>query len=85
MDGDGFQMFAESLQGRHQGIQSIMWVVPVKGEDRAAFEVAALGKDGYRLLESGEQLEPIPAGKRAEYFPVLHMVPDQGGRNLKGF
>ena len=85
VDGEGFKMFAESLQERHRGIQSIMWVVPVKGEDRAAFEAGAMGEGGYQLLESGEQQESIPAGKRAEFFPVLHMIPDQGRGISRGF
>ena len=85
VDGKGFRMFAESLQERHQGIQSIMWAVPVKAEDRAAFEAGVAGKGGYRLLESGGQLEPAPAGQRAEYFPVLHMIPDRSRGISRGF
>ncbi len=86
LDGEGFQLFTKPLLDRYQGIQSLMWVPHVKGKDRAAFEVSiSQGRDAYQLSESGGHYELIPAGERAEYFPVLHMATNQGDGIPAGF
>lgn len=83
---EGFQLFAKSLLDRHQGIQSLLWVPRLKARERAAFETsAAQGRDGYQLSERGGHYELIPAGERAEYFPVLHIASNQGDGISPGF
>jgi len=83
---EGFQLFAKSLLDRHQGIQSLLWVPRLKASERAAFEAsAAEGRGGYQLSERGGHYELIPAGERAEYFPVLYMASNQGDEIPTGF
>ena len=41
VDGEGFQMFAESFLDRYQGVQTLMWVPLVKGPERDMFEASA--------------------------------------------
>ena len=79
VDGEGFRMFANSLLGRYQGVQALAWVPLVKGSERDAFEAstaASLGR--YGLSESSGHFGQIPRGERSEYFPAIHMAPDQG-------
>ncbi len=83
---EGFRLFAEPLLERHPGIQSLAWVPRVKAGKRSAFE-ASIGpeREGFRLLENKGHFEGVPASERAEYYPVLHVVPVKGGSVPGGF
>ena len=86
VDDKGFQLFARSLLDRHRGVQELMWVSQVKGTERAAFEASITqGRDGNQLSERGGHYELIPAGERAEYFPVLHKASNMGEGIPEGF
>ncbi|MCP4377854.1 MAG: PAS domain S-box protein, partial [bacterium] len=79
-------LFAESLLDRHQGVQSLMWAPLVKRAERTAFEAStAREQDEYQLSERGGHYELIPAAKRAEYFPVLHIASNLGNEIPAGF
>ncbi len=82
---EGFRMFAKSVQNRHPGIRSLMWVPLVKKTQRAAFEATAKGEKGYPLTEYDSQKELIGANDRSEYFPVLHNISSQRDAIPSGF
>ncbi|QYZ67426.1 MAG: PAS domain S-box protein [Gammaproteobacteria bacterium (ex Lamellibrachia satsuma)] len=88
VDSDGFRMFAESLLDRYQGIQALLWVPLVRGPERKAFEAStALRRNEYQLFERARtsDFKLVPRGESAEYYPVLHMAPEQGNGIRAGF
>lgn len=86
VDDKGFQLFARSLLERHKSIQELIWVPQVKATERSAFEASITqGQDGHQLTERGGHFELIPAGERAEYFPVLHRASNMDVGIPEGF
>jgi PAS domain S-box-containing protein len=86
VDEKGFQLFARSLLDRHQSIKELMWVPQVKRTERPTFDGSITqGRDVHQLLEQSGQYELIPAGERAEYYPVLHKASNMGEGFPEGF
>ncbi|MBL3527176.1 MAG: CHASE domain-containing protein [gamma proteobacterium endosymbiont of Lamellibrachia anaximandri] len=86
VNGEGFRVFAESLLDRYQSVQALLWVPLVKEPEQKAFEAStALRRKEYQLFELASDSELIPPGESTEYFPVLHMAPEQGNGIRAGF
>jgi PAS domain S-box-containing protein len=66
---------------RRLDILSADWAPRVPREQRAAFEAQMQreGIQGSRIFELGGDRQPMPAGERAEYFPVMLSEPANPG------
>ncbi len=86
VDEEGFRVFAESLLDRYRGVQALMWVPLVDGSARDWFEAPSeQRKEGFQIKELSGHFLPVPAAERAEYFPVLHAVPQRDDNIPLGF
>ncbi len=86
VDGEEFRMFAESLLDRYRGVQSLMWAPLVKAAERDRFEASIeQDKKDFRISESSGHFEMVIAAERAEYYPVIHVVPKQDDSIPAGF
>jgi len=74
-----FQAFGERALARNPAPKAVAWTPLVRGDMRRAFETAAQ-KDvpGYQIKELDRQFKLVPAGERAEYFPILYSVDRDG-------
>ena len=63
------------------------WIPRVPGEKRTDYErrVREQGLSGFQITERATQGHLIPAGKRAEYFPVEYIEPLKGNESAIGF
>jgi diguanylate cyclase (GGDEF)-like protein len=74
-----FQAFGERALARNPALKAVAWTPLVRGEMRRAFEAAAQRDvPGYRIKELDPQFKLVPAGERAEYFPILYSVDRDG-------
>ncbi|MGZ8155966.1 MAG: bifunctional diguanylate cyclase/phosphodiesterase, partial [Burkholderiales bacterium] len=78
-----FERFVSGLDlsQRHPSIRSIVYAVPVRGEDKAAFE-AAIRDDRSVTSEGFPGYAIKPAGERPAYMPIKYIEPFAG--NEKG-
>ncbi|MGE5219990.1 MAG: CHASE domain-containing protein, partial [Chloroflexota bacterium] len=74
---DDFRGFLTRLSGNDKTPHLIEWLPRVKLEERENFETAARqdGAPNFAIFEPTALGGKIPAGKRAEYFPVLYAEP----------
>ncbi|MEK8018475.1 MAG: CHASE domain-containing protein [Candidatus Parabeggiatoa sp.] len=82
-----FQLFTDPKRARYPTIQALEWIPKVTAEQRAAYEASAR-KDGFAsfsITERHRQGQMVPAGARAEYFPVFYMEPYKGNEAALGF
>ena len=72
-----FQFFTERLRERFPGLRDAGWAPRVARPDRESFEAAvrANGVPNYRIWERDKAGQPVPAGDRDYYFPILYPVP----------
>ena len=74
-----FQAFGERALARNPALKAVAWTPLVRGDMRRAFEAAAQRDvPGYRIKELDPQFKLVPAGERAEYFPILYSVDRDG-------
>jgi CHASE1-domain containing sensor protein len=86
VDGDGFRVFADSLLDRYRGVEVLMWVPRVEKSERDGFEASiARGRAGIQITEYHDHFERVPSAMHTEYFPVLHVVPEQQNQIPTGF
>ena len=73
----GFARFTNRLMDHDQTIQTLAWAPRVPGPQRAKFEREARrdGLASFQFTEVPAGGEPVRAGKRPEYFPVLFVEP----------
>ncbi len=82
-----FRSFVRPLFSHLEGIKALEWSPRVFAGQRAAYEEQAR-RDGYpsfRIVEFGPGQRLIPAGERAEYFPVYFLEPYAGNEAALGF
>lgn len=82
-----FQLFTAPKLASYPTIQALEWIPKVTAEQRAAYEASA-HKDGFAsfsITERHRQGQMVPAGARAEYFPVFYMEPYKGNEAALGF
>jgi CHASE1-domain containing sensor protein len=83
---DDFHLFAASLRERYPGIHSLEWLPRVSEAGRKAHEAAGEQIDiGYAIAEHSPDGPNVPAGRRAEYFPVSFREPYVLGSTVLGF
>ncbi|MEI8297841.1 MAG: CHASE domain-containing protein [Pseudomonadota bacterium] len=85
--GNEFNAFAQDLHVRHPGIQALEWIPRVP---RGALEeherlMRAVGHPDYRVVERNTLGQLVPAGERAEYFPVSFLYPLSSNEAALGF
>jgi signal transduction histidine kinase/sensor domain CHASE-containing protein len=70
-----FQEFALPHLARAPGLLALVWAPRVEHSLRARFEAAGRQEWGsdFRLFEQDAQGNLLPAGRRAEYFPVYYL------------
>ena len=73
VDGAALERFVRRSHLSNDPTLSIAWAPRVSGSERTAFEAAAQasGLAGFRITEQGPDGGLVPAGARAEYFPVV--------------
>ncbi len=81
-----FREFVHQARGDKVPIRSIAWAPRVTASERRAFEADAreIGAMGYRIREPGPDKTFVPAGDRAEYFPILIHVGFEGQPSVVG-
>ncbi len=82
-----FRTFTGPLMQRFQGVQMLGWAPLVAEEERTAHE-QAVRKDGfssYGITERDDRGRYVPAGKRAEYCPILFVEPFEKYKSKLGF
>lgn len=87
IDRQRFGRFVAGPIARHAGIQAFEWAPRVPHAERAAYEEAARwdGLPGFRIRERGKGGKVVPAGSRAEYFPVSFVEPMAGNERAVGY
>jgi len=72
-----FHVFAASLFRNFPGIRAMAWIPRVPEAGREALETSARrdGLAAFRITETSDRGERVPAGDRGEYFPVFYMEP----------
>jgi PAS domain S-box-containing protein len=82
-----FGVFARQAIARHPGIQALEWAPRVTAGERLQHEERARqdGLADYRISESSESGRSVPAGSRAEYFPVYFVEPLEGNEQAQGY
>lgn len=81
-----FATFARWAMDRHQSIRALVWVEPVSGSGRAAFEGAARaeGLGQFSITEPGPDGVPVPAPDRYEYLATRYAAAHDGDTALLG-
>lgn len=82
-----FERFTLDTVEQSDGIQAFEWVPRVKGEDREKMESIAQfsGVSDFEFKERNPWGELIPAGDRAEYYPVYFAEPLYRNTTVLGF
>ena len=63
----------------------VRWVPRVPAAERKAFEAATHGGRRLRIIERSPQGRLVPAGERAEYFPIASLEPREPDPGALGF
>ena len=81
-----FLRFAEQTLPRYPGFSALEWVPRVPAAQRAHYEKRAQvdGLFGLRIRELSGEATLVPAGKRAEYYPIYYVEPFAGNERLLG-
>jgi PAS domain S-box-containing protein len=82
-----FHVFASRLLSRSPSISGLAWVPRVAAEQREEHESASrlAGSADYRIRELDAAAQPVPAGARADYFPIQFAEPAADRITLIGF
>ena len=83
----GFERFARHLIKPNGSAQAFEWIPRVSQSQREHFEAAARGEvdPDFQITERESQGKMVPAGTRAEYYPVRYVYPMQGHKSALGF
>ena len=81
-----FRRFVEPALVRQPELQALEWVPRILAADRDRCEQAAVadGLKDFHFTEMNSAGQVVPAGQRAEYFPVLYMEPMPGNEPALG-
>ncbi|MEN8220196.1 MAG: CHASE domain-containing protein [Pseudomonadota bacterium] len=82
-----FKTFTTQQLTNHPSIQALEWIPKVTAEQRTVYEAAARadGFSTFQFTERHQQGQMVPAGARAEYFPVFYLEPYKGNETALGF
>jgi signal transduction histidine kinase len=82
-----FGAFVQPFEGQLEGVQGLLWVVPVPAAERAAFESARQqeGIAGFQITERNAAGNMERAAEREVYFPVYPLLPLDVGEAALGF
>lgn len=82
-----FGAFVEPFEAQLEGVQGLLWVVPVKAEERAAFESARQleGVAGFRITQRNALGNMESAAERPLYYPVYPLFPLDVGEATIGY
>ncbi len=82
-----FSTFIKPLSQRFQGVRVLGWAPLVADEERTAHEQAVRedGFSNYGITERDARGRYVPAGKRAEYCPILFVEPFEKYKSMLGF
>jgi PAS domain S-box-containing protein len=82
-----FARFAADIVAEQPEIQVIEWCPRVPAPERLQHEAygRAQGFPTYQIVERDAARRAIPAGQRAEYFPILFFEPVRGNEVVQGF
>jgi len=82
-----FPTFVKPLLEKHTGIQALGWAPRIRAAQRQAHErfVRNEGFPKYEIIERNGRGEVVPAGMRAQYFPILFIEPSAKNQSLIGF
>lgn len=82
-----FERFTLKTAEANPGIQALEWVPKVNRDDRQKFEQIARfsGVSRFAFKEQNEFGEVVPAGDRAEYYPVYYAEPSYRNAAALGF
>ena len=83
----GFERFARHLIKPNGSAQAFEWIPRVFQSQREHFEAAARREvdPDFQITERQSQGKMVPAGTRAEYYPVHYVYPLQGNKSALGF
>lgn len=86
LDQHRFRAFVEPMLERHPGSQNYSFNPRVTREEREAFEarVRASGLADFQILDRGDGLTTRSAKERPVHYPILHVVPMAGNREVVG-
>ncbi|AHE98928.1 EAL domain-containing protein [Thioalkalivibrio paradoxus] len=82
-----FRRFVRPLLDRQPGTQNFTWNPRVRADERADLERAASQSiPGYRILDrvAETDVRVTPAAEAETYFPILHVEPLEGNRDVLG-
>lgn len=87
MDREPFRHFVQGALVRQPELQALSWNPRVRGEDRGAWEAAAVsdGLTNFRFRESEASGSLRPAGERDQYVPVYYIEPLEPNRSALGY
>jgi PAS domain S-box-containing protein len=87
VDRGEFRAFVRETLARLPSIQALEWIPRVTHDQRVEYESAAR-RDGFTdftITQRDEEGGLVPAGERAEYFPVYYLEPFQGNEAALGY
>jgi signal transduction histidine kinase len=81
-----FFEFVRALPDRHPATAALAWLPRVDAARRGVYEgrARADGLFDFRFTEPGADGAPVPARRRAEYFPVYYVEPYPGNEAMLG-
>ena len=84
---DEFRSLVTPALSRYRSIQALEWIPRVPVSERAAYEKAAReeGYPDFQITERKSQGQMVPAGQRAEHFPVYYVEPYEGNELALGY
>jgi CHASE1-domain containing sensor protein len=84
---DEFRTFAADSIQLHPSIQALEWLPWIPAAQRKAYESTARreGLKDFQIVELGPEKKLVPAGPRAEYFPIYFVEPLIGNESALGF
>ncbi len=87
IDSDEFAGFVEPYFKGRNDIHALLWAPLVRGGQRMQFEqtVREEGLGNFDIMESTEEGRLAIALQRDEYFPVLHIEPDESDTAIAGY
>jgi CHASE1-domain containing sensor protein len=87
VDRKEFRRFAESIHAGRKGILAVGWMPRIQDSQRRSHErfVRDEGLSKYKIAERTRSGKFIPAGTRAEYYPIAYIEPNEKWKSLLGF